>query len=39
MAKGPMTEMLQTVPIKIITNPHAGLLGAATVANALQAGA
>ena len=39
MAKGPMTEMLQTVPIKIITNPQAGLLGAATVANALQAGA
>ena len=35
MAKGPMTELLQTIPIKVITNPQAGLLGAATVANEL----
>lgn len=31
--KKPMTELLQTIPIKVITNPQAGLLGAATVAN------
>jgi glucokinase len=31
--KGPMTELLQTIPIKVIKNPQAGLLGAATVAN------
>jgi glucokinase len=34
-AKGPMTELLQTMPIKIISNAQAGLLGAATVANGL----
>jgi glucokinase len=33
--KGPMTELLQTIPIKVIKNPQAGLLGAATVANAI----
>ncbi len=32
--KGPMTELLQTIPIKVIVNPQAGLLGAATFANA-----
>jgi glucokinase len=32
-AKGPMSELLQTIPIKVITNPQAGLLGAATYAN------
>jgi len=31
--KGPMTDLLQTIPIKIITNAQAGLLGAATFAN------
>lgn len=31
--KGPMTELLQTIPIKVITNAQAGLLGAATFAN------
>ena len=33
--KGPMTDLLQTIPIKIITNAQAGLLGAATFANEL----
>jgi glucokinase len=33
--KGPMTDLLQTIPIKIITNAQAGLLGAATYANEL----
>jgi glucokinase len=33
--KGPMTELLQTIPIKVIKNPQAGLLGAATVANTM----
>jgi len=33
--KGPMTELLQTIPIKVITNAQAGLLGAATFANEL----
>jgi glucokinase len=34
-AKGPMSPLLETMPIKVITNPQAGLLGAATVANGL----
>ena len=33
--KGPMSELLHTIPIKIITNAQAGLLGAATYANEL----
>ncbi len=33
--KGPMTELLQAIPIKVIKNPQAGLLGAATVANTM----
>jgi glucokinase len=33
--KGPMKELLQTIPIKVIKNSHAGLLGAATVANTM----
>ena len=33
--KGHMTELLQTIPIKVIKNPQAGLLGAATVANTM----
>jgi glucokinase len=33
--KGPMTDLLQAIPIKIITNAQAGLLGAATYANEL----
>jgi glucokinase len=33
MQKGPMSELLQTIPIKVITNAQAGLLGAATYAN------
>lgn len=33
--KGPMSELLQTIPIKVITNAQAGLLGAATFANEL----
>ena len=28
-----MGELLQTIPIKVITNAQAGLLGAATFAN------
>ena len=32
--KPPMVELLQTVPVRVILNPQAGLLGAATVANA-----
>lgn len=32
--KEPMAHLVRTVPIKVILNPHAGLLGAATVANA-----
>lgn len=34
-AKPPMEGLLRTVPIRVILNPHAGLLGAATVANAM----
>ena len=30
-----MSELLQTIPIKVITNAQAGLLGAATFANEL----
>jgi glucokinase len=33
--KGPMKELLQTIPIKVIKNSQAGLLGAATVANTM----
>jgi len=33
--KAPMTEMLSKVPIKIILNEEAGLLGAASCANEL----
>jgi glucokinase len=33
--KGPMRELLEQIPIKVIKNPHAGLLGAATVANTM----
>jgi glucokinase len=32
--KGPMDVLLKTIPIRVIMNPQAGLLGAATVANA-----
>jgi glucokinase len=31
--KPPMTELLKTIPVKVILNPQAGLIGAATVAN------
>lgn len=31
--KAPMTDLLKTIPPKVILNPHAGLFGAATVAN------
>jgi glucokinase len=33
-SKPPMVDLLQTIPIRVILNPQAGLLGAATVANA-----
>jgi glucokinase len=33
--KAPMTEMLSKVPVKIILNEEAGLLGAASCANEL----
>jgi glucokinase len=32
--KSPMAEMMTTIPVKVILNPEAGLLGAATAANA-----
>jgi glucokinase len=32
--KPPMEELLRTIPVRVILNPQAGLLGAATVANA-----
>jgi len=32
-AKGPMRELLQTVPVEVILNPQAGLIGAAVHAN------
>jgi glucokinase len=31
--KTPMAEMMSTIPVKVILNPQAGLLGAATAAN------
>jgi glucokinase len=31
--KGSMSDLLATIPLKVILNPQAGLLGAATVAN------
>jgi glucokinase len=31
--KPPMTGLLKTIPVKVILNPQAGLIGAATVAN------
>jgi glucokinase len=31
--KAPMTDLLATMPVYVILNPHAGLLGAAVVAN------
>jgi glucokinase len=33
-AKGPMTDLLAAVPVSVILNRHAGLLGAAVRANA-----
>lgn len=35
-SKGAMSELLHAMPVNVILNPHAGLLGAATVANALS---
>src|SRR5690606_36114289 len=32
-AKGTMEDLARSIPVRIILNPHAGLLGAATVAN------
>lgn len=32
-SKAPMVELLDTIPVKVVTNPDAGLLGAAVVAN------
>ena len=34
-SKGPMEPLLKSIPIKVILNPQAGLLGAATVANTM----
>ena len=34
--KGPMSDLLNTIPLKVILNPQAGLLGAATVANQMS---
>jgi glucokinase len=34
-AKPPMRRLLETIPLKVILNPQAGLLGAATVANTM----
>jgi glucokinase len=31
--KPPMTDLLEIIPVKVILNPQAGLIGAATVAN------
>ena len=31
--KGAMSDLMATIPLKVILNPQAGLLGAATVAN------
>ena len=33
-AKPPMRELLESIPVKVILNPQAGLLGAAVFANA-----
>jgi glucokinase len=33
-AKAPMRDLLETIPVKVILNPQAGLLGAAVFANA-----
>ena len=33
--KGPMSDLLEQIPLKVIMNPQAGLLGAATVANTM----
>ncbi len=33
--KGSMSDLLHTIPLKVILNPQAGLLGAATVANTM----
>jgi glucokinase len=33
-AKAPMRDLLETIPVKVILNPQAGLLGAAVYANA-----
>ena len=30
-----MSDLLHTIPLKVILNPQAGLLGAATVANTI----
>ena len=32
--KPPMRDLLESIPVKVILNPHAGLLGAAVFANA-----
>ena len=37
-AKGVMTELLSKIPVKVILNPEAGLLGAAVAAQELAAG-
>ncbi len=36
-AKGPMRELLQRIPVQVILNPQAGLLGAAVYANQVNA--
>jgi glucokinase len=33
LAKAPMDALISRIPVKVIVNPHAGLLGAATYAN------
>lgn len=32
-SKSPMNELIESIPVKVVTNPDAGLLGAAVVAN------
>jgi glucokinase len=32
-SKAPMTDLIDAIPVKVVTNPDAGLLGAAVVAN------
>jgi glucokinase len=39
LAKEPMVDLLRTLPVKVILNPAAGLLGAAVCAAALEADA